>query len=111
MAMCKRFACSNCGKTIEVWDDGNPYYLDEKGEKQYAYHPNHDLLAKCIGNDSPHLCLACGKDFMVDSKVPITQCPACNASSIVDQWQLENCACPFCKQGQFHAEPGIFAIS
>jgi hypothetical protein len=35
--------------------------------KQYVYHPQHDTLALCIGNDAPHLCLACRVDVMVDS--------------------------------------------
>jgi hypothetical protein len=101
MAEGKMFVCSNCEHAIEAWSDGNPYYLDEAGEKQYAYHPDHEKLAKCIGNDSPHICRACGEEFMVDSRTPRTTCPKCSAAEIVDTWQLEDVPCPFCKQGQF----------
>jgi predicted lipoprotein with Yx(FWY)xxD motif len=56
MAMGVCFVCSNCAHSVEAWDDGNPYYLDDGGKKVYAYHPDHEALAKCIGNDAPHLC-------------------------------------------------------
>lgn len=55
MAECFRFVCSGCGNSIEAWSDGNPFYIDEVGNKKYAYHPNHDELEKCIANDEPHL--------------------------------------------------------
>ncbi len=57
--------------------DGNPYYIDEAGGKQYAYHPDHERLALCIGNDIPHLCLSCGKKFRLDSAPP----PPCAPSA------------------------------
>ena len=57
MAMAIRFVCGGCERTIEAWSDGNPYYIDEAGAKKYAYHPDHERLSKCIGNDDPHLCL------------------------------------------------------
>lgn len=53
MAETVRFTCSELGKTIEAWSDGNPYHIDENGQKQYAYHPDHENLARRIGNDSP----------------------------------------------------------
>ena len=61
-----------------------PYYLDEDSTKRYAYrHPQQDLLERCIGNDTPHLCLACARYFMVDSRAPIGAYPECSASEIV----------------------------
>jgi hypothetical protein len=36
-----------------------PYDIDEVGANVYAYHPDHDELEKCIGNDEPHVCLSC----------------------------------------------------
>jgi hypothetical protein len=39
MAEARRFACGSCSFSVTAWSDGNPYYLDETGEKQYAYHP------------------------------------------------------------------------
>lgn len=70
-----RFICSECDKSIEARPDGNSYYLDENGQKQYAYHPDHKNLARCIGNDSPHLCLNCGEEFEF-----VSQChsPTCD---------------------------------
>ena len=64
MADMKRCVCDNCHKAIESWSDGNPYYIDEAGAKKYAYHPDHERLSKCIGNDDPHLCTACGDVFL-----------------------------------------------
>ena len=61
-----RFVCGGCAHTIEAWDEGNPYYIDDDGKKQYAYHPS-DKRDLCIGNDSPHLCLSYGHEFMPDS--------------------------------------------
>ena len=37
MAQCVRFVCNGCGHSIKAWDDGNPYYLDQRGRKHYAY--------------------------------------------------------------------------
>ena len=103
------FVCRGCDKTIEAWDDGNPYYMED-GQKRYAYHPNHDLLDLCIGNDSPHLCLSCGHQFMVDSNAPITVCPECKARKIVCTMKLDGKACPYCKKGVF-VDSGWYAIS
>ena len=54
MAAGFRFVCSGCDHSVESWDDGNPYYVNEDGKKQYAYHPD-PLRYRCIGNDSPNL--------------------------------------------------------
>jgi len=75
MAETLRFVCKTCGKAVESWSDGNPYYIDPIGKKQYAYHLDHERLALCAANDSPHLCWACGKKFMVDSRSPTTHMP------------------------------------
>ena len=111
MAQGIRFVCRGCKRDIEAWDDGNPYYLDEDGKKRYAYHPQHDLLERCIGNDTPHLCLACAHQFMVDSRAPIAACPECGASEIVNTLKLTDKACPYCKTGEFAVDPGWSAIS
>ena len=110
MAEGQRFVCGNCQRAIEAWSDGNPYYLDESGHKKYAYHPS-DLLALCIGNDSPHLCLACGTEFKVDSRAPRTTCRKCGGADIVHTWELEGRRCPYCKVGTFAADPEGRAIS
>ena len=53
-----KYVCGKCRHTIEAWSDGNPYYIDDHGGRQYAYHPDHERLARCIGNDVPNLCLS-----------------------------------------------------
>ena len=111
MAEGVRYVCRGCGKAIEAWSDGNPYYLDDAGRKHYAYHPDHKGLAKCIGNDSPHLCLACGEEFMVDSRSPHTRCPQCASTKIADTFHLRGKRCPSCKAGKFAFDPRFRAIS
>ena len=46
---------------------------------------------------------------MVDSEAPITTCPKCKSSEIVDTMQLAGKSCPYCKDGVFGRE--VFAIS
>lgn len=111
MAQAFLFVCTECGFSVEAWSDGNPYYIDPNGQKQYAYHPNHDLLALCIGNDSPHLCLECGHEFNVDSREPVNACPKCGENHFQDTFELEGEPCPQCKQGKFGRDPDWFAIS
>jgi DNA-directed RNA polymerase subunit RPC12/RpoP len=111
MAWAKRFVCVKCGHSIEAWDEGNPYYFDQNGAKQYAYHPNHERLAVCVGNDSPYLCLTCGQKLMVDSRDPIEQCPDCGSRDMACTYHLEGKKCPFCKQGVFQADPNFHCIS
>lgn len=111
MAQAKRFVCGSCRQTIEAWSDGNPYYFDELGRKQYAYHPDHQRLARCIGNDSPHLCLSCGEKFNVDSRSPIADCPKCGATDIPNSYHLSGRRCPYCKIGVFDEDPDFRCIS
>lgn len=103
--------CNGCGKSIEAWADGNPYYIQEDGQKKYAYHPNHEGLEKCIGNDSPHLCLSCGEQFKVDSRVPLTNCPKCGTSDFEDIFLLDGKKCPYCKDGVFKQDSNYHCIS
>lgn len=111
MAEGKRFICSSCHRTIEAWSDGNPYYIDRSGRKRYTYHPDHERLAKCIGNDTPHLCLACGKQFNLDSRTPTNKCPDCGAPDIADLYELGGRRCPYCKAGAFVADKRFHVIS
>jgi DNA-directed RNA polymerase subunit RPC12/RpoP len=111
MAMGTKYVCGSCKRAIMAWDDGNPYYIDEAGAKRYAYHPDHENLDRCIGNDSPHLCLACGEEFMVDSRSSLEECPKCRAADIVDTFDLKGRRCPYCKAGVFGADSGSMCIS
>lgn len=111
MADAIRYVYNHCQHSIQAWSDGNPYYIDEIGQKQYAYHPDHQGLARCIGNDAPHLCLACGHGFQVDSREPASACPTCGASQFVDTYHLKGCSCPYCRTGQFLADPNFLCIS
>lgn len=111
MAQAVRYVCGGCGKAVEAWTDGNPYYIDDDGSKRYAYHPDHDSLARCIGNDSPHLCLSCGREFPVDSREQAPACPDCAAGYIAPTYQLGGRGCPSCKAGEFDANPDFFCVS
>ncbi|MGZ8377188.1 MAG: hypothetical protein ACXWZS_12635 [Gemmatirosa sp.] len=110
MAEGREFACTACARTITAWDEGDPYYRDADGEKQYAYHPSPER-ARCTGVDSPRLCLACGAECTSDSAAPTTRCPACAARRLVDTWKLEGRACPWCSAGVFRSDPTHFRIS
>ena len=111
MAECRRFVCSGCGREIDAWSDGNPFYIDETGKKQYAYHPDHEGLAKCIGNDVPHLCLNCGHEVLVDSRGSKRICPDCNSAKVIKAFLLDQRDCPTCKNGKFLWDPSCQAIS
>ncbi len=111
MAEGRYIACSSCRFSLIAWSDGNPYYRDERGRKKYAYHPDHENLARCIGNDEPHLCTACGRQAKVDSLMPITHCRTCKAEALVPQWDLDGVACPKCRCGTLHVDPDRCAIS
>jgi Zn finger protein HypA/HybF involved in hydrogenase expression len=94
-----------------AWSDGQPYYRDERGRKRYAHHPDHENLARCIGNDVPHLCLWCGTEQAVDSLKPRIRCRKCRREGLVDLWELEGQPCPRCGEGHFIEDPSRFAIS
>lgn len=111
MAMGARFVCTHCTRAVEAWSDGNPYYLDEQGNKHYAYHPDHENLARCIGNDTPHLCLSCGSEAMVDSRDPKEDCPSCGAADLVPTWHLERRLCPYCEVGKFSRDTDFNPVS
>ncbi len=111
MAVAYRFVCDRCSHALVAWEDGNPYYLDDDGAKRYAYHPQHELLDRCIGNDEPHLCVACGDESRVDSRAPIDRCPACRAATLVPSTRVDGCRCPWCGRGRLRVAPGIHAIS
>ena len=110
MAQCIRFVCDHCGGPIESWDEGNPYYIDRRGKKRYAYHPQSEREL-CIGVDSPHLCLDCGARFAVDSGKPITKCPKCKSPKISDTYNLAEKICPDCKLGVFRVDPEFHCVS
>lgn len=111
MAEGRLLRCSLCGFSVRAWSDGNPYYRDERGRKQYAYHPDHENLARCIGNDVPHICLACGSECKVDSLKPRTKCRKCKVGLLVELTQLDGQHCPLCKQGVIVVDPNDRAIS
>jgi DNA-directed RNA polymerase subunit RPC12/RpoP len=111
MAECIRFVCSGCRHSVDAWSDGNPFYIDESGNKQYAYHPNHAELEKCIANDVPHFCLQCGTESKIDSRLDSKVCPECRSENIVDTFNLEGVRCPKCQHGHFGRDKDFFCIS
>ncbi len=102
MAIAHVYECQHCGRSIETWNEDSPYFLDEQGNKAYAYHPGIDRYM-IIWNDSPHLCLPCGLEIMVDSRSPRKTCPKCTSPEITDTWELDRKPCPDCGDGSFTA--------
>jgi DNA-directed RNA polymerase subunit RPC12/RpoP len=111
MAEGRFLSCTHCNRRILAWSDGNPYFRDERGRKRYAYHPDHENLARCVGNDEPHLCLACGARTKVDSLKPRTICRKCKAEALMPLWDLASHPCPACREGIFVVDPGGGPIS
>lgn len=111
MAQALLHVCDQCQHSVKAWSDGNPYYINKSGTKQYAYHPDHELLDLCIGNDSPNLCLNCGEEFMVDSRAPLGTCPKCGSTNFVDSYDLSGHPCPYGKVGKFNIDPDFLCIS
>lgn len=112
MAMGIQLICNHnhCGKEIEAWDEGNPFYFDDYGKKQYAYHPDPDR-DKCIGVDSDYLCLSCGNEFMIDSEAKIIECPKCTSKETCDSFDLKDKTCPYCNNGKFEKDEDYMVIS
>ena len=110
MAEAKRYICSDCDKSILAWDDGNPYYIDAKGKKKYAHHPD-PMRDKCTGNDSDVICLGCGEIFILDDRASAKACPKCKSADIAELFELEGRQCPYCKKGKFAVVPGECCIS
>ena len=111
MAQRIQFVCSECGQSINAWSDGNPFYIDENGVKKYAYHPNHDELAKCVANDVPHYCLTCGKESKIDSRLDSKVCPECGSDKVVRAFSMEGVKCAKCKNGYFARNKDSVCIS
>jgi len=111
MAEAREFVCNHCGHSEGAWSDGHPFYIDETGNKKYAYHPHHDELAKCIANDEPHLCLQCGVESTIDSRLASKVCPECGSEKVVDTFCLDGVKCPKCKVGHFVRDENVRCIS
>lgn len=111
MAEGRRFVCTHCHRAVEAWSDGHPYDLDATGAKRYAYHPDDQAVARCIGTDTPHLCLCCGAEFLVDSRLPRHECPACGAADCAPTFGLHGQRCPSCHVGEFREDPDYGCIS
>jgi len=99
MAKCLRFVCTGCGFSIEAWSDGNPFYVDGSGNKVNTYHPNHDEIEKYIANDVPRLCLQCGAESNIDSRLDPQVCPKCGWDNVVDTFALKSVKGPTCHGG------------
>ncbi len=87
------------------------FYMDEIGNKKYAYHPCHEELAKCIANDVPHLCLKCGTESKLDSRRESKLCPACGSEMVIATWKLDGVKCPKCAEGRFVIDNDFCCIS
>ena len=110
MAACRRLVCGQCGFSVEAWDEGWPYLNGPTGEKEYYFHPD-PRRDECTGNDFPHLCLACGADFRVDSNSSADRCPQCGSADTCNSFELAGQTCPACHKGTFGIDPDFICIS
>ena len=110
MAMCLHIQCTHCDNVFEAWSDGNPYYLDPEKLltqprsrcKVHVYHPSRPEYP-LVGNDVPHLCLACNHEFNVDSEQPRSTCTKCRSMNIVNLYECHDKPCPKCSKGKLQA--------
>ena len=103
MASGMHLKCKKCDFTIEVWSDGNPYFIDDSGQKKYAYHPQSEADL-CTEVDVPHICQKCAHQFNVDSAATISHCPKCDYDKIIETWYLLGESCPACKEAKIVAD-------
>lgn len=111
MAEMVSYQCNHSRQRISAWSDGNPYYIDDQGNKVYAYHPDHEGLPRCTDNDNPYICLECGHEFKNDSNTPTSMCPECGNSDICGTFRLGGRRCPFCKKGVFDVDLSEIVVS
>jgi DNA-directed RNA polymerase subunit RPC12/RpoP len=110
MALGRTFVCTGCAHAIEAWDEGNPYYVDERGERRYVYHPSPER-ARATGIEWPALCLGCGAEITQDSAARVARCPGCASPDVVDAWELEGRTCPYCRAGVYVEDERALKIS
>ena len=108
MAQGVHISCTACDFSTDAWSDGNPYYLDEQGNKHYAYHPDPEA-DRCTEVDVPHICMKCAHQFKVDSAAPTRRCPKCTFGQISRVWRLPGKTCPCCQSGELVVRGGMIS--
>jgi hypothetical protein len=104
MAAGIRFVCNSGGETITSWDEGEPYYLDKRGRKKYAYHPD-PKRDQCIGIDSPQPVLVLWRELY--GRFPIPNRPMPEMFLHLDPRHLRpgRPELPVLQKGQIRARP------
>lgn len=110
MAQGFEIRCTHCAKTLEVWDEGHPFYQDVFGKRVYAYHPDPERDF-CTGVESDCMCLDCGNEMRQDVDALIVPCGKCGSVNVADVSVLEGKVCPVCKRGVFRVVDGSERIS
>ncbi len=128
------FRCSNCDFEVTAWDDGNPYIVDDEGQRHFFYHPHGEAvieevlarsawtigksaaeveseLGKHTGNMPDALCRDCGAVSKVDENPELARCGECQGTNLDDAMELEGKPCPKCKKGTFRHDRENFCIS
>lgn len=122
--------CTHCSVSTEAWDEGNPYIVDHRGERQYCHHPGGEgeivrvrsaisaakpsTLAEDagrLGNESDLCCLGCGKISSLDPAVDIVICSECGGNNLHDVMGLGDLTCPKCRKGTMKRDDGRMMIS
>jgi len=129
------YICKHCKFSIIAWDDGNPYFLSDKGKPQFFYHPSGEsqlqeyiqqssgkdlkgaeldaFLENRTGNMSNMLCLDCGRELRIDlgRKKAICNSIKCRSSNVASFMELNGKTCPKCKKGVFRKDKNQQMIS
>jgi len=118
------FACTNCGYSVEAWDEGHPYIEGPDGRRHHFYHPGEhrqliaiarellgrepsrddvdQMLRDHGGNEGDFLCLECRTFSKRNEREATEPCAKCGSTNVVDIWRLPGCTCPKCKKGTFN---------
>jgi|GEM_PF-662675 len=134
MSALYRHECPGCEFQVDAWEGGDPYVCDDRGRRQYYYHPNEEerfkrILESCrwaegktpdelaellrvkSGVMSGFLCLRCAKVFKCDEDKTTPVCRKCRSKEVLALWQLAGAQCPKCRQATFPGVPEMIGIS
>jgi len=123
VAACLTFKCSNCGFSVDSWDDGNPYVEDPRGKRHYFHHPCEEEQIREIagrvlgrtpkreeidemvklhgGNESNFICADCLRITQRNPSKDALVCGDCHSSRLVRTHELGGTRCLSCEVGQF----------
>jgi DNA-directed RNA polymerase subunit RPC12/RpoP len=127
MAMRTTYTCTSCSFSVEDWDEGNPYIVGPRGWRYHFYHPGREqqmdaIILKVLGympdeaekqaflemnsgDETTFLCESCAAVSRIDATRDRLACKKCRSPRIKPTHELEDVACPKCKDGVLKGEP------